>query len=226
MATINGKLLRIADPSVGFAPEEGSVLIALRGYGSQVPGGPGGTLVNLEYTIVPPNPSNPQWTAVVPGNDVIRPAGTYYTITYRNANGDIAQTEAFIFADAATYDLDFTEPFDPSLGTGPPPTPAPPLVGNRLQVVTYVPNPQFAGNAYTTWLITLTGDASPNFNNLIDGNLYIVIVIQDGAGGHAFNWPSNVHNASYVNPTPNGETVQTFVAVSGQLYATGPATYL
>ena len=223
MANLSGKLLRVADPTAGTPSESGSIIISLCGYGSQTPAAGGGTIVRLSYEIDPSNPSDTTWAAVVPGNDVIRPAGTYYTLTYRDSNGDIAQTQAYIFADSGSYDMDFATPFDPSLG--PPPSPIPPALLNLLEVVAYSATPVFSGAAYPSWEITLTGNASPTFSGLVDGNLYTIIVIQDGTGGHAFNWPANVHNATPINPSPNGITFQTFVAVSGALYPIGAGTY-
>lgn len=221
MANISGKLLQVADPTIGDPPEQGSVSIALCGYGSQVPRTDGGTIANLEYTITPDNPENTVWNAVVAGNDVIRPDGTYYTITYRNENGDIAQIMAFVFADGSEYDLDFTQPFDPN--QPPPPLPTPIL--DLLQIVPYSATPEFAGDTFASWQITLEGDATATFTNLVDGNLYTIIIIQDASGAHAFYWPSNVFNATPVNPDPDGMTVQTFVAVSDSLYPIGAGTY-
>jgi hypothetical protein len=221
MSNLSGKLLRVADQTEGFISEPGSVSIALCGYGSQVPRTNGGTIVNLEYTISPPDPLNAQWTAVVSGNDAIRPEGTYYVVTYRNANGDIAQIMAFVFADAQDYDLEFASPFDPNQ----PPPPIPPIITNLLLVVPYSGAPNFPGDTFTSWQITLEGDASPTFTNLVDGNLYTIIAIQDSGGEHKFDWPSNVFNATPVNPDPNSMTVQTFVAVSNDLYPIGAGTY-
>jgi hypothetical protein len=44
------------------------------------------------------------------------------------------------------------------------------------------------------------------------GNLYTFITEQDGVGGHVFNYPGEVVNASPINPAPNSTTTQTFVA--------------
>lgn len=157
----------------------------------------------------------------VPGNDTIIPAGTYYTVTVRDENGDVIQVNAYVFLGGSNYDLDNIDPYDPTQ----PPAPLPPQILNLLLVVPYDPNAQFPGDQFTSWQITLAGDCSPSFVNLVNGNLYTIIILQDGAGHHAFNWPSNVHNASSVYPIPNGRTIQTFVAVDGNLYPIGVGTW-
>lgn len=221
MAQISGKLTTIADPEVGFAPEPGSVEIALCGYGSQTPRSPGGTLARLTVTVVPEDPGDPIWQVIVSGNDVIQPAGTFYTITTKDSNGDIAQVNAYTFADGGEYDVNQLPPFDPNQ----PPAPIPPPITNLLLIVPYSTAPEFPGDEFTSWQITLNGDAWPTFTNLEDGNLYTIIIIQDANGNHEVTWPTNVYNTTPVNPDPDSLTIQTFVAISNELYPIGAATY-
>ena len=87
----------------------------------------------------------------------------------------------------------------------------------------YDPNANFPGDEYPTWGITLTGDCTPTFTNLVGGNLYTIIIVQPG--GYAFNWPDNVRNATQVL-TDEGVFIQTFVAGEDEtLFAIAPATY-
>lgn len=219
MPTVTGNLRSI----LNFDPDIGTVEVALCGYGSQVPrmNGQGfASRITDDSVEVAPDGS---FEFEVTGNDEIEPAGTYYTVTFKDANGDIAQCNAYLFASTPDeYDLEEMNPFDPSQTI---PPPLPPLILDLLLIVGYDPNADFPGDEYLSWQITLTGGCTPSFSNLVDGNLYTVIVIQDAVGGHPFNWPANVHNATAVDGDPNSITIQTFVAVDGNLYPVGPATY-
>jgi hypothetical protein len=217
-AIVTGMLQSI----LGGHVEAGTVEVALCGYGSQVPRMNNATLGARLTDATIPVADDGTFSFGVTANELIQPAGTYYTITIRDANGDIAQVNAYRFADGQTYDLNSTEPYDPSQQ---PPVNLPFLILNQLLIVPYDPAAVFRGDAYTAWQITLTGDCSPSFTNLVDGNLYTVIVIQDAAGMHPFNWPANVKNAVYVNPTPYAITIQTFVADGNTLYPIGAGTY-
>jgi hypothetical protein len=217
---INGSLQTI----IGGHPEVGSVEVALCGYGSQIPrlNATGLAARVTDYSV--DVASNGTFTFDVSGNDLIAPDGTYYTVTIKDDNGDVVQVNAYQFLSTQpSYDLDDTDPFDPSQT---PPAKLPYLVLDLLLVVDYDPAAVFPGDDYTAWQITLTGDiANPHFMPLVDGNLYTIIIIQDDAGGHAFDWPPSVNNATSVNQDPNGITIQTFVAVNGNLYAIGAGTY-
>jgi hypothetical protein len=218
MPTITGTLQTILNNGA----DVGSIEVALCGYGSYVPRLNGQALAARVTDGSVGIGSDGSFSFQVEGNDLIQPDGTYYTITVKNDNGDIVQVNAYQFLSGqGNYDLDSTEPFDPSQG----PPSVPPFILDLLQIVNYDPNAVFAGDIYTAWQITLTGDCSPQFTNLVDGNLYTIIIIQDAAGNHAFNWPANVKNATWVNPDPNGVTVQTFVAIDGELYPIGAGTY-
>ena len=216
MATISGDAIDIFNIDAG----SGSLDVALCGYGGQVPRGPQGILPNAENSVTIDDQG--QYSFEVAGNDIITPAGTYYTVTVRNANGDIVQVNAYVFADSQAYDLNIAIPFDPSQQ---PPPQIPPLINSELLIVPYDPAAEFPGDVYTAWQITLTGDCAPTFTDLIEGNLYTVIIIQDGVGGHQWLWPANVLNATGVDQFPNSITIQTFVASAGNLYPIGPATY-
>ena len=218
MPTITGTLRTILDDEANL----GSVEVALCGYGSQVPrinaASLGARITDDDVTIN----SDGTFSFRVIGNDEIIPAGTYYTVTIKDENGDISQVNAYRFGSALpNYDLNLIDPYDPNQ----PPPPLPPLITNLLLIVPYSYAPEFTGDVYTSWQITLAGDALPTFTDLVDGNLYTIIVIQDANGEHTFHWPANVYNATPVNPDPDGMTVQTFVAVSDALYPIGAGTY-
>lgn len=220
MPTISGNLRSILDfdPEVGI----GSVEVALCGYGSQVPRMNGQGIVarvtDDNITVEPDGSFEFELT----GNDEIQPQGTYYTVTIKDDNGDIVQCNAYQFPSIPdAVDLDQETPFDPSQAI---PPPLPPLLIDLLGYIDES-NPVIDGSQYPAWQVTLTGDCTPVVTNIVDGNLYTIIIIQSPPGGHAFNWPSNVANASPADRTSNSITIQTFVGYGGVMYAVGPATY-
>lgn len=220
-ATLTGKLVNIAGDD---APEEGSITIALCGYGSQVPIVPGSGIIGRLTTLEIDADANGDVEAELWGNDKIAPAGTYYTVTVKNSNGDIMQVNAYVFTDGASYDLGKAIPFDPNQ----PPPQLPPLIINQLLIIAFSPTPDFPGDQYLSWGIQLTGDVtSSTTSNTFAGNLYTFIITQDNIGGHEFVWPANVFNATPVSPTARAITVQTFVCLAnnGPLLPIGPATY-
>ena len=221
MVTVTGNLNTILGPeAIG-----GSLEVALCGYGSRIPrlnavalmarvddGRDGripvGAAGLFSFTVAP--------------NDEYAPAGTYYTITVRDTNGDVVQINAYRFtSDQGTWDLNLLDPFDPN----DPPPPLPPIIINQLLIVPD-DSPEFDGADYTAWKMDLTQDVlTATLNNLVPGNLYTFILVQDAAGGHLFQWPMYLHNGCYVDPRPNVTTVQTFVADENfNLWAIGPGT--
>jgi hypothetical protein len=92
--------------------------------------------------------------------------------------------------------------------------------------------PEFDGSQYTAFKMTLDQDNTGAFlANIVPGNLYTFIIVQDAAGDHIFDWPTGpapmgTRNATPVSKEPNATTVQTFVADEfGMLYAISAATY-
>lgn len=218
MPTITGTLRTVLNDEANL----GSVEVALCGYGSQVPRinaqSLGSRITDDEVAIN----SDGTFEFSVIGNDEIVPLNTFYTVVIKDENGDIAQINAYRFLSGTpTYDLNLIDPYDPNQ----PPPPLPPIIVNQLLIVPYTTNPVFPGDQYASWQLTLYGDAWPTFTNLVDGNLYTIIIIQDANGQHTVNWPANIYNTTLINPQPNGMTVQTFVAVSNELYPIGAATY-
>jgi len=218
MPTISGNIEGATNGS-GIA---GSVDVQLCGYGSQVPRMNGVALVGrLTQNVVALGDGS--FTFTVYGNDQISPVGTYYTVTVKDNNGDIAQVNAYRFLNnTSSYDLNVIDGYDPNQPT----PPLPPLVTNLLLVVPWSAAPVFPGDTYTTFRITLAGDVTgATMPNTVQGNLYTFIIFQDTTGGHLFTWPTNISNATPVNPKPNGGTVQTFVRGLSSLVPIGPATW-
>jgi hypothetical protein len=216
--TVTGKLTASADSE----PVQGSVDVMLCGYGSQVPRVNGESLVARITTIDLSAASDGTFTFVCAGNDSIVPAGTYYAITIRDENGDIAQVNAYRFIGSGSYDLGLTDPYDPNQ----PPPPLPPLITNLLLVVPWSETMDFPGDIYTSYRVNLTGDVtSSTASDTVQGNLYTYIIQQDSVGNHAFTWPEDFLNPSPINPAPNGFTVQTFVMGVTHLIPVGAAIW-
>lgn len=225
MSTVTGKLSQLilygTQLPEAWVPELGSVEFSLCGYGSFNPRTTAGSSLGWVDETLNVEPDG-TFAATLIGNDQIQPDGTYYTYTVRNANGDVIQCEAFRFVDSSDYDMNAAVPFNPNS----PPPPIPPLLGNLLLPVAYDPNANFPGDAYPSWSITLTGDVTgATFTDLADGNLYTLVITQDGMGGHVFDAPANLLNFSGPDPAPFSITIQTFIAINNQLLATGPSTW-
>jgi hypothetical protein len=221
-----GKLDNIvSEISTASTVELGSVDIALCGYGSQAPRVPSeAMLARVMQDIQSANGEEDGTFAVwLYNNTLISPDGTYYTVTIRNANGDITQVNAYRFTAPGDYDIDGLVPYDPNQ----PPPPLPPIITSLLLIVPWSATPEFPGDVYTTYRITLTGDVtSSTAPDTVQGNLYTFIIVQDATGGHQFTWPTNFINASPINPAPNSITVQTFVMDLSSMDAIGAATWL
>lgn len=220
-AEITGTLVNIIGDD---APELGTVTFALCGYGPQVPRVEDTALVGRITTLQVQADANGDFEAELWGNDQIDPPGTYYTVTVMDDNGDIVQVNAYVFLGGQSYDLGTAEPFDPTQ-----PMPGlPPLIFNQLLIIAFSQTPNFPGDQYTAWGITLNGDVtSSTMTGQMGGNLYTFIVTQDATGGWNFVWPVAVLNATPVNPNPRSITIQTFVCLAnnGPLLPIGPATY-
>ena len=231
MATVTGRVGPPVDfPLPGGTPVDATLDVALCGYGSQVPRVPGYALMGrlTEQNITVDEDGN--FTFTVAGNDEVVPAGTYYTVTVRDANGDIAQVNAYQFIGGITYDLSIAQPYDPNQ----PPPPLPPLITNMLLIVPWSNTAVFDGSTYTTWFIELAGDTlAPSLQNLVPGNLYTFIIKQDDAGNHLYYWqspsptdPGHAYNGAAINMEPDSMTIQTFVCDAAyNLYAIAGATY-
>lgn len=223
MATLFGKPGLINEN----AATDSTIDIQLCGYGSRSPVGRGvggETGVIMDVSLLGIQPTGPNNTFNIPliGNDYIAPPGTYYTVTIRNANGDILQTNAYVFLDENTYDLAGTDPFDPAL----PMPPLPPLIYNQLQNVDPAA-PWFECGSYTAFQMTLDRDVEgAALQPPTPGNLYTFIIVQDAAGGHIFWWPNGMTNFSEICSAPNSTTVQLFIADdTGMLWAVSAATW-
>src|SRR5678816_4473220 len=103
MPTVTGTLETILDNE---ALPLGKVEVALCGYGSRVPRMNAQALAARITDDDVDVDSSGAFTFNVIGNDQIVPAGTYYTVTIKDDNGDIVQVNAYRFLSTPpTYDL-------------------------------------------------------------------------------------------------------------------------
>ena len=220
MVTVTGKLESAANGTAVV----GGIEVMLCAYGSRVP------RVNAKALVARIQDSNiiiqgdGSFSFTVDPNDTISPVGTYYTVTVKDDNGDVAQVNAYRFLSIpASYDLNLLEPYDPIQ----PPPPLPPLLQNLLQILIATDTMVFDGSTFPSFKTTLPGvPTHATIQNMRPGNLYTFIIVQDAVGGWGFPWPPGVHNGVMVDPQPNSSTIQTFVAdENGDLWAIGPATY-
>jgi len=221
MVTVTGKLESAANATAVV----GGIEVMLCGYGNRVPRVNGKALVARIQDSGIVVQGDGSFSFAVDPNDTIAPVGTYYTVTVKDDNGDVAQINAYRFLSfPVSYDLNLLDPYDPNQI---PPPPLPPLLQNLLQIVPPTDGMVFDGTTFPSFKTTLTGNVThPSIQNMRPGNLYTFIIEQNGPGGHLFTWPPGIHNAVMIDPTPNGGTVQTFVADENiQLWPIGPATY-
>lgn len=204
-----------------LTPVIGSVTFQLAGFGSQMP-----RIIDTGYiakaTEEATNEGEGFFSTYLIGNSGIDPAGTYYAVTFADENGDILQTVAYIIPAGSQVNLGELQPYDPNQ----PPPPLPPLVTDQLLVLPWSQTMEFPGDVYTAFRVTLTGDVtSSTAPDTVPGNLYTFIIQQDAAGGHLFSWPTNLVNATPINPNPNSRTVQTFVMATSNLYPISAGTW-
>jgi hypothetical protein len=218
MATVIGKLATILNNEA----ESGSVVIALCGYGGQLPRATTQLLARATTLEIDAD-ENGNFSVTLTGNDQIQPAGTYYTVTVKDDNGDVVQVNAYVFLGSNTYNLGDTPPFDPAL----PLMPLPPLIVNELLLLPASDTMVFDGSSYTTLKTVLHSDvAHPTITGMVPGNLYTFIIVQDEIGFWEFTWPNGVHNQTLIRQGVNAFTIQTFVAdYDGSLYAISAGTY-
>lgn len=242
--TVTGTLLDL----FGSLVNDGVLVIQLCGYGA-VPRVSGTALVARTAPLEVDCPLG-VFSFQLWGNDVITPAGTFYTIAVKDDNGNIVQMNAYQFTGAGTFDLSTLAPYDPpspSIANLNPvllnPTGLQTIAGsitiqgnltvtglingaNPYITVAFSATPVFDCATGTTFDMTLTGNVtSSTAINLTAGQQITFMIVQDGTGGRTFVWPANVKGAGIPDLTPNAVSVQSFkVKSNGNLYPIGPLT--
>jgi hypothetical protein len=89
-----------------------------------------------------------------------------------------------------------------------------------LAKVSFSAAPMFDASKASTFKITLAGRvASSTLSGAASGQLFNFLICQDGAGGHIFQWPSNVRGGMIVGTAPGKCSVQSFVFDGTYAYA-------
>lgn len=148
------------------------------------------------------------------GNDVITPAGTFYSIAVLDGRKNIVQGGCYELTGAGPYDLSNLAPILPVPYSYPGP---------------YVLNPAASGPLVLStggWSgpivfdVTLVGNVtSVAVLGLIRGQFVEFLIRQNGAGNHAWTWPAIAHNTPVINAAPNSVSSSAFVVDNNlQLY--------
>jgi hypothetical protein len=215
--------------------ETATLIVQLCVFGSQLPR-VSGTAVIAQTAPLAITATGGAYSFKLWGNDVILPAGTFYTIRVVDANGNAVQINAYQFSGTETVDLSSATPYNPPPL---PPSPAiavltnPPgaatqtihssiVIDGDLEVtgsinfsasiIDVVPSggeATFDLSAGTVFRIVLDQNVTTvNFNEPTPGASYTFIIVQDGTGDWEFTWPASALNAiTPVNPVADGKTV-------------------
>jgi len=103
------------------------------------------------------------------------------------------------------------------------------VLPRALTEVPYSATPTFdcsPSSGLLTFQMALSGDVTaPVVINQSSAQVVTFLITQQGVGGHAFTWPSNVHNAAAISTTPGSTTSQSFtVDATGNMYPISPNT--
>lgn len=201
------------------------VRVELSNYGPLLPRVQGATTMLARGTDYAAVPSTGLFETYLYRNDLIYPLGTFYTVIVEDEDGNVIQCGAYRFNTDGEFDLSLQTPID-AQAPPPPLPPSPPY--SELLVVAPAWNMVFDGSNYTTFQTTLPGNVNgATIQNMIPGNLYTFIILQDATGGHIFQFQTGVNNATAVCPVANSTTIQTFVAdENGILWAVSAGTWL
>lgn len=219
--TLNITLDDISGNPIGTTANPAYVRVMLCNYGPYLPRVPATALIGSIDTQFNIPYFGQAKTLKLWGNDVIIPAGTYYTIAILDGDKNVIQAGAYVFTGMGTFDLSSLSPVFPS--------PAPSVMG-WLVTVPFSATPIFdcsLVNGPITFFLTLTGDVtSSTLISPLPGQIVTFIFKQNAIGGWTFSWPSNVLNHGVVDSDGDSITVQSFITgANGFLYPIGPQTY-
>jgi hypothetical protein len=222
---------------LGAIQPNSTLTAQLCGYGSQVPRVAGTALIAKTSPLPVKAGVTGFISETIWGNDVITPAGTYYTFAVTDDRGNTIQLNAYQFAGVGTFDLSNTALYDPQppaiFAVNPvllnPPGSALQTIngsitingnlivtgtingGGAIYTVPYAASVTFNGNLGGSFKLTLSGDVVSSFVSNMAGKLIVPIrIIQDAVGGRNFAWPANVRGHGDISPAPNARSVQLF----------------
>lgn len=199
-------------------PDSGAgLLITLCGYGQALPKIAGTSMLAkigpLFVLASAGTISIPIW-----GNDVITPAGTYYSIATVDDKKNVVQAGIYQFTGSGTVDLSNA----PQLDLQPLP-PTPPTPGNGTYVIVptsttpvFVPQTEQVVTYDFTLTANVTASTATGFSQ---GQVVIFLLRIQTPGPYTFAWPGTVKNAPAVNTIAGSVSSFVFVVDSaGNLY--------
>jgi hypothetical protein len=237
---------------IGALQSNSTLQMQLCGYGSQVPRISGTGMIAKTSPIAVKAGGTGIITMSIWGNDVITPAGTYYTFAVADDQGNVVQLNAYQFAGAGTYDLSSAALYDPPppsiLSVNPvlrdPAGAATQTINGSITingdltvtgqinntggvyVLPWAANLVLDGHLGSSFKCVLGGDTTISVANLGGNSLVPLRLVQDGAGGHAVTWAGSIRNAGVVSPAANSRSVYLFAAdKDGSLDAASPVMY-
>lgn len=187
----------------------GTLQIYLAGYGSQTPEVPGTDVFGANNILCTAD-SEGDISQPLFGNDVITPAGTFYCMVCSDANGDVVWAQDYVLTGSGDQDLSGQDPYNP-----PPPVP----VGGRVVEVVSVGgvamfDASLGSPISTLFHIVLTEHTTAVFPNLLPGVPYFMAIDQDNTGEWTFDWGEDVVGGMLVDPSPTGNSTQSFVGIA------------
>ena len=133
-----------------------------------------------------------------------------------DGNNLVVLAENYLLTQRGTVDLSTLPPYIPGAATP----------GGSIVTVPWTASPIFDRSQGTIFEILLTGPTAPELLNMVPGETYLFIVLQDATGGRTFAWPVNVLNVGDVNSASGSITIQELVCDSdGNLRPSLPASF-
>jgi hypothetical protein len=195
----------------GAADAGSALLITLCGFGQELPHIAGTSmLAKIKQFVLATSGtiSIPIW-----GNDVISPAGTYYSVAVLDDAKNVVQSGIYQFTGSGTIDLSNA----PQLYLQP--LPPPPVVPTDAiyVIVASSSTPVFSPTTaqVTTYDFTLTSNVTGSTaSGFQEGQIVVFILRVAAPGGYTFAWPGTIKNPPAVNTVAG--SVSTFAFVVDQ----------
>ena len=203
--TLTATLQDIFGDAGGSVANPVKLCITLCGFGPALPRISGTSLLArvgptyLEST-------NGSFSTLIWGNDVITPAGTYYSIEVLDAKGNVVQCAAYELTGSGTFDLSSLTPVV---------APGYSLPGGYILLGDVSGNINVSVAGWTgpvTIDMTLVGNTTlQTLTGLTKGQAVYFIIRQNGTGGYTFTWPANVKNPPLVDAAADSVSTANFI---------------
>jgi hypothetical protein len=211
---VSEKTMKTIQSTVGFQDESGtllangSLILTLPAGVYEIAAG-GGQVAGRSLTInLDANAKIPAATQIW-ASDELLPQVPYTVTVCAQANGLQAVGSAnWLIVGASPIDLSQMVNTAPGVTF--------PVLGPQFIIVPFSATAAFVGpvglSTVVTFQMTLTGNVTaPTLSGLLAGQIVIFKLIEDGAGGRTFTWPSNVLSPQSLDTAPNAVNLQAFV---------------